>query len=461
MTFISYAQNFEDIMLWRALKHVEKGFYIDVGANDPILDSVTLAFYERGWRGINIEPMRQYFDRLCTERPEDITLPVAVSDSKGELTFFDIPDTGLSTIDATIAHAHIAAGRNVIEQSVPVVPLADICAEHVHGPVHFLKIDVEGLEGAVLRGMDFHRWRPWILVVEATRPQTRITHHDEWESLVLNAGYRFSYFDGLNHYYIAEEHPELVDAFKIPPNIFDDFILRIGHVFSYPLTEFQIRIRDLELNAYNADVRTQRAHAYRDELEAKLSVAEDKISVAEEKISGGRAQLEQMKASAREMEHHLRAELAAVYASTSWRVSAPVRWLGRTVMVSKAWGRLASTSPRTFVKRILAGFARRVFARMGRSPVVLWLLRHIMRAAKRNTVIAKLAFRFRDHFPNAWQRIRSFLEPAHSLPPPVTPASTTSAQSSIWASETSQRSPFKFMLMQELQQRQNKKNGYK
>ncbi len=64
MTFISYAQNFEDVMLWRALKHVERGFYIDVGAFSPDLDSVTRAFSERGWRGINIEPNPHYLAQL-------------------------------------------------------------------------------------------------------------------------------------------------------------------------------------------------------------------------------------------------------------------------------------------------------------------------------------------------------------------------------------------------------------
>jgi len=56
MTFISYSQNLEDVMLWRALKHIEQGFYVDVGANDPTFLSVTHAFYERGWHGINIDP---------------------------------------------------------------------------------------------------------------------------------------------------------------------------------------------------------------------------------------------------------------------------------------------------------------------------------------------------------------------------------------------------------------------
>jgi len=49
MTFVSYAQNFEDVLLWRALHDVEHGRYLDVGAHDPVIDSVSLAFYEAGW----------------------------------------------------------------------------------------------------------------------------------------------------------------------------------------------------------------------------------------------------------------------------------------------------------------------------------------------------------------------------------------------------------------------------
>ncbi len=79
MTFISYAQNFEDVMLFRALEGIKKGFYIDVGAQDPVLDSVTKAFYERGWRGINVEPVEQWFKKLVADRPEDFNLQLAVS----------------------------------------------------------------------------------------------------------------------------------------------------------------------------------------------------------------------------------------------------------------------------------------------------------------------------------------------------------------------------------------------
>jgi len=143
MTFISYAQNFEDVMLWRALRHIEKGFYVDVGAMDPIIDSATQAFYERGWRGINIEPTRSYYEKLSRSRPLDINLPLAVSDAEGMMKFYEFPETGLSTLDLDTARIHHESGLTVIEKQVSVVTLNQILAEHVKGPIHFMKIDVE------------------------------------------------------------------------------------------------------------------------------------------------------------------------------------------------------------------------------------------------------------------------------------------------------------------------------
>jgi hypothetical protein len=60
MTFTSYAQNFEDVMLWRALKHVKNGFYIEQGAEQPEWASAFKAFCDMGWAGINIAaPLRK------------------------------------------------------------------------------------------------------------------------------------------------------------------------------------------------------------------------------------------------------------------------------------------------------------------------------------------------------------------------------------------------------------------
>lgn len=222
--FVSYAPNFEDVMLWRALRHVEKGCYVDIGANHPVCDSVTRAFYDRGWCGINIEPLPFLYGLLVADRPRDINLRCAVSSNSGRATFHEIAGTGLSTLEPDIAEAHAARGHVVQSLEVPVMTLGDVFAAHPVGEIHFLKIDVEGAEEKVLRGMPFEHPRPWIVVVEATEPNTQVPSHQPWEALLLDRGYTFVYFDGANRFYVSREHAELADAFRIPPNVFDDFI---------------------------------------------------------------------------------------------------------------------------------------------------------------------------------------------------------------------------------------------
>ena len=224
MTFISYAQNYEDVMLKRALDGVRGGFYIDVGAQDPVMDSVTKAFYDQGWRGINIEPVAEWFDKLVVDRPEDINLPIAAGTGDGEITLYQIPDTGLSTAALGFAEQHVRNGREMVEIVVPTRSLDDICAAHGVSVVHFLKIDVEGSERSVLEGFSFTSVRPWIVLVEATLPNTQIAAHAEWEELLLARSYRLVYRDGLNRFYLAEEHEALAPAFDLPPNVFDKFV---------------------------------------------------------------------------------------------------------------------------------------------------------------------------------------------------------------------------------------------
>ncbi len=67
-TIITYAQNREDIILHSFLMDVKKGFYVDVGAYHPIIDSVTKYFYEMGWSGVNIEPQSEFVQLLKTDR---------------------------------------------------------------------------------------------------------------------------------------------------------------------------------------------------------------------------------------------------------------------------------------------------------------------------------------------------------------------------------------------------------
>lgn len=214
--FITYAQNAEDVMLWRALRDVERGFYIDVGAQDPVVDSVTKAFYERGWHGINIEPVEHWYEKLVHDRPHDINLQLAASDHSGEMNLFEIEDTGLSTSNSAFAATY--EGRGVHEVVVRCRRLDDICAEHHVSQVHFLKIDCEGGEKHAIEGLSLKSVRPWIILVEATEPNSLKPAYGHWEPLLVQRGYKFVYFDGLNRFYVAEEHAGLENAFGSPPN---------------------------------------------------------------------------------------------------------------------------------------------------------------------------------------------------------------------------------------------------
>lgn len=212
-------------MLYRALGSIERGVYIDIGAQHPTIDSVSRAFFERGWFGVHVEPVPEYAAMLREARPGDVVIQAAVSSQAGEISLAVFPDTGLSTVVESVAEGHasqtqFAAARREV---VPAVTLSMVGDEVGNRDVHWLKIDVEGHERAVLEGWDASRLRPWICVIEATLPNSAETNHSEWESILLKAGYECAYVDGLNRFYVAEERSaRLRQAFDTPPNVFDN-----------------------------------------------------------------------------------------------------------------------------------------------------------------------------------------------------------------------------------------------
>lgn len=219
---ISYAQNFEDVMLARALTDVETGFYVDVGAWDPWHDSVTAHFYLKGWRGVNIEPVPAYAAALRAARERDVTIEAAAARSGGRMRFHVFEGSGLSTLEHRLSFAPDQVPFPHALSEVETVVLDDVFAAHAPADVHFLKLDCEGGEQDALAGLDLARRRPWIILLEALAPLTLAPTHADWEPMLLAADYRPVWFDGLNRFYVAgERHERLAPAFAAPPNVFD------------------------------------------------------------------------------------------------------------------------------------------------------------------------------------------------------------------------------------------------
>ncbi|HZX78322.1 FkbM family methyltransferase [Lysobacter sp.] len=365
---VSYAQNFEDVMLWRALGHVEHGSYIDIGAQSPDEDSVSRMFYEQGWRGIHVDAAATYAQELRAARPDEVVIHAAVSETPGTLSFFEMPRTGLSTLDPSLARQH-ATSFEVIETVVPAVTLDQVLA-HAPGEVHWLKVDVEGAEASVLRSWRDSPVRPWVVVVESTLPTTKLESHHEWDPILVAKGYKFVYFDGLNRFYVSSEHPELGASFATPPNVFDGVSLSgtatstFGAQWREQWAEQERKWRN-ELTASESNVA-----GLRRDLESVESARNRLDELLKEQIAQGQWLAREWKQSHESiarlteqahrwelMAHQGQHQIALMASSLSWRVTWPIRFGGRAL-------RALSRSPAQFLgaaKRLVKHGARPLF----------------------------------------------------------------------------------------------------
>jgi FkbM family methyltransferase len=180
---------------------------------------VTRLFYERGWHGIDVEPLPFDAAALRQERPRDTVIQAAISDNSNgaQLLHYDGPDGG-ATLERNVASLRARPGEPILVDEVRTMTLAQLFNEHVgrRRTVHFLKIDAEGHEERILRAGDWESYRPLVLVIEATRPHTRTPSHHDWEPLLTAVGYAFAAFDGVNRFYARDDRSDLVKLLAAP-----------------------------------------------------------------------------------------------------------------------------------------------------------------------------------------------------------------------------------------------------
>jgi hypothetical protein len=370
----SYAQNFEEISLWRALKRIDRGFYVEIGACDPYKDSVSLFFYEAGWRGVHVAASPHFAGKLRAARPDEETIVAKIGQSGGLIKRNQSVTTDLRSCDPLIGASYTGDGLYLTESSVPCIPLAEVLDGCEGCEIHWLKIDGEDLTAAI------DSWhpstvRPWILVVKNVKPDIHNPATAEWESTLVGLGYGLAYFDGLNRFYLNIQHPELVGTFTPGPNVFDGSELSasdggplVGDLDQHERHALQIRALEQKLaDAERASTRAQQQHENetrvlgRELLEAGRASAEahyqhqrQALALDQQLVEARRAiavahqqpetRIAELQATVREL---LRAvadrqlEIVSLRASASWRITAPLRWVH-----SKSIARLPSLRTR-------------------------------------------------------------------------------------------------------------------
>lgn len=202
-----FSQNREDLILDAFFSGVKDGYYVDIGGFDPDYDSVTKFFYRRGWHGVNVEPQPKRFQLFVKKRVRDVNIQAGVASEPGEAVLRVYESGGLSTLSKKLQAEYQDHPSRDVEKfsdiTIRTRTLADILDE-VKPPelIHFMKVDVEGLEYEVLKGNNWTKYRPVVICIESNHIE------NDWRPILNKQGYEKVFFDGLNDYYCLKESSE-------------------------------------------------------------------------------------------------------------------------------------------------------------------------------------------------------------------------------------------------------------
>ena len=174
---LSYAQVGEDLVMWHIAYDVlgiKNPTYMDIGAHHPVINNNTFLFYERGSRGVLVEPNPALHEVLSAVRAGDKLLRAGIGPTKQSAANFYIiggsQDGQLNTFSKDEADQLVTRSRGHyrIERviKVPLLNINDVMREQWNAAPNVLSVDTEGFDLPILRSLDFKRFRPDVIVSE-------------------------------------------------------------------------------------------------------------------------------------------------------------------------------------------------------------------------------------------------------------------------------------------------------
>ena len=169
---LAYSQEGEDMVIERILGSKNNGFFIDVGAHHPSRFSNTRYFYDKGWCGINIDPLPGAMQLFNKERPRDTNIEGGIAEKDGRLTYYMFNESALNTFSEEEATKKdgLRGEYRIIEKRVIAVQRLDELLHEIgikDKTIDFISVDAEGLDLGILKSNDWNLFRPTIVLAEA------------------------------------------------------------------------------------------------------------------------------------------------------------------------------------------------------------------------------------------------------------------------------------------------------
>lgn len=201
-----YSQGGEDLILAKLFNYKTKGFFIDVGANDPVKLNNTYLFYRLGWSGLNFEPIPELAEKFKEKRSRDMVITKAMSNFVGEADF----TAGINEyhVNSSLLDINLPK-KNTIK--VAVDKLENVLDELKITDIDFISIDTEGTEVDVLEGLNLDKYKPKFILAEYN---TASTGNGKLSPFLANKGYQPIFINTWNIIYSQNFAEDAIKCYR-------------------------------------------------------------------------------------------------------------------------------------------------------------------------------------------------------------------------------------------------------